>query len=167
MSKRTMIKIDAAKTRFNFRVAGIAIRDGHVLVHRATHEKFWTFPGGRAEIGETSAETLQREMVEELGVEVNIGPLLFAVENFFQFEKRDWHELGYYYRMTVPSSFPFAPEIVIHTVEDGKSNLEFKWMPATISAMKSLPLQPNFISDRIETLPTVAEHLIWRETVPE
>ena len=167
MSKRIMIKIDAGKTRFNFRVAGIAIRDGHVLVHRAAHEKFWTFPGGRAEIGETSVETLQREMEEELGVEVTVGPLLWAVENFFQFEKRDWHELGYYYRMTVPTSFPFARDIIIHTVEDGKTNLEFKWMPGTASAMKSLPLQPNFISDRIENLPHVAEHLIWRETVPE
>ena len=167
MSKRIMIKIDAGKTRFNFRVAGIAIRDGHVLVHRAAHEKFWTFPGGRAEIGETSVETLQREMVEELGVEVTVGPLLWAVENFFQFEKRDWHELGYYYRMTVPTSFPFTPETIIHTVEDGKSNLEFKWMPASVASMKSLPLQPNFISDRIENLPHTAEHLIWRETVPE
>jgi 8-oxo-dGTP pyrophosphatase MutT (NUDIX family) len=167
MSKRTMIKIDAGKTRFNFRVAGLALRDGHVLVHRATHEKFWTFPGGRAEIGETSVETLTREMREELGVAVNVGPLLWAVENFFTFEKRDWHELGYYYRMTVPSSFPFASGSIIHTVEDGHSSLEFKWVPATVATLKSLPLQPNFISDRIENLPGTGEHLIWHETVPE
>lgn len=167
MSKRTMIKIDAGKTRFNFRVAGIAMREDYVLVHRATHEKFWTFPGGRAEIGETSVETLQREMVEELGLEVKVGPLIWAVENFFRFEKREWHELGYYYKMTVPESFPFAPETIIHTVEDGKSSLEFKWAPATVASMKTLPLQPNFISERIEKLPETAEHLIWRETVPE
>lgn len=167
MSKRTMIKIDTGRLRFNFRVAGLAFRQGHVLVHRATHELFWTFPGGRAEIGETSVETLIREMEEELGVSATVDRLLWSVENFFQFEKRDWHELGYYYHMTLPDSFPFASETIVHTVEDGKSNLEFKWVPATSSAMKALPLQPNFISDRIENLPQQAEHLIWRETVPE
>ena len=106
-------------------------------------------------------------MVEELGVEVVVGRLLWAVENFFLFENRHWHELGYYYQMTVPKSFPFAPETIIHTVEDGKNKMEFKWMPASVPVMKSLPLQPNFISDRIENLPETAEHLIWRETVPE
>ncbi len=61
--------------------------------------------GGKAasaNCGETSAETLQREMVEELGVAVEVGRLLWVVENFFDFEKRHWHELGFYYLMTVP-----------------------------------------------------------------
>jgi 8-oxo-dGTP pyrophosphatase MutT (NUDIX family) len=64
------------KRIFQMRIAGLAFRDGHVLVHRATHEAFWTFPGGRAEMGETSEETLTREMVEELGVTASVGPLL-------------------------------------------------------------------------------------------
>ncbi len=167
MSRRTMIKIDAAGSRFNFRVAGIALRNNHVLVHRATHELFWTFPGGRAEIGETSAETLFREMQEELQVDVTVGRLLWSLENFFRFEKKNWHELGYYYAMTVPDSFPFASQTIIHTVADGKSHLEFKWVPATPAALKALPLQPDFIPDRIGTLPGGSEHLVWKETVPE
>jgi len=80
------------KRIFQMRIAGLGFRDGHVLVHRAVHETFWTFPGGRAEVGETSEETLKREMVEELGVEVKVGRLLWAVENFFHYEDRDWHE---------------------------------------------------------------------------
>ena len=94
---------------FQMRIAGLAFRDGHVLVHRATHETFWTFPGGRAEMGETSAETLAREMMEELGVEADVGRLLWVVENFFRYEERDWHELGFYYRMELPAIFPFHP----------------------------------------------------------
>ena len=48
------------------RIAGLGFSNGHVLVHRAKHESFWTFPGGGAEIGETSEQTLVREMEEVL-----------------------------------------------------------------------------------------------------
>ena len=167
MSKRRMVKIDAKPRLFNFRIAGLAFRNDHVLVHRATHELFWTFPGGRAEIGETSAETLAREMEEELGVTATIGPLLWTVENFFHFEKRDYHELGFYYRMDLPDAVPFAEHRIVHRIVDGKNEIEFKWVKATPEALGALPLQPAFISERILTLPTLTEHLVWRETVPE
>ena len=167
MSKRTMIRLKTKKQLFNFRIAGIAFKNNHVLVHRATHEQFWTFPGGRAEIGENSVETLRREMQEELDCEAQIGQLLWSVENFFQFEGRKWHEIGFYYLMTLPDSFPFEPEIIIRTVKDGDGDLEFKWAPANEAALAALPLQPNFIPARIADLPASPEHLIHIEDVPE
>lgn len=163
MSKRTHISLKAGGRRFNYRIAGLGFRDGHVLVHRAVHEPFWTFPGGRAEIGETSEETLKREMVEELGVEVTVHRLLWIVENFFRFEKRDWHELGFYYLMEIPPEFPFKPGEIIHRVEDGDNHLEFKWVPATRKALIELDIPPYFIADEIEALPVAARHLVWRD----
>ncbi|MFP3545450.1 NUDIX hydrolase [Rhizobium sp. SIMBA_035] len=163
MPKRTMIRLDGSAGRFNYRIAGLGFRDDHVLVHRAVHEPFWTFPGGRAEIGETSEETLRREMVEELGVTVEVGRLLWIVENFFHFEKRDWHELGLYYLMEVPESFPFRPNEIVHQIEDGKSILEFKWVPATREALKALDIPPYFIANEIEALPPAPRHVVWRD----
>ncbi|WP_377290796.1 NUDIX hydrolase [Rhizobium sp. SG2393] len=162
MAKRRMIRIDAKPSRFNYRIAGLGFREGHVLVHRAVHEPFWTFPGGRAEIGETSADTLRREMIEELGVEVEVGTLLFVVENFFHYEKRRWHELGFYYRMTIPQMFPFDPAGgIVHRLEDGGNELEFKWVPATRAALTALDIPPYFFKDRIESLPEATEHLVF------
>jgi 8-oxo-dGTP pyrophosphatase MutT (NUDIX family) len=163
MSKRTLIRLDGKAGRFNYRIAGLGFRDGHVLVHRAVHEPFWTFPGGRAEIAETSEETLKREMVEELGVEVKVGPLLWIVENFFHYEKRDWHELGFYYRMEIPDAFPFRPDDIVHQIEDGGSYLEFKWVPATKKALTALDIPPYFIAEEIEDLPQSPRHLVWRD----
>jgi 8-oxo-dGTP pyrophosphatase MutT (NUDIX family) len=163
MPKRRLIKLNAGQSRFQMRVAGLGFRDGHVLVHRAKHEPFWTFPGGRAEIGETSEETLQREMVEELGVEVTVGRLLWMVENFFHYEQRDWHELGLYYLMDIPQSFPFHPEEIIHRIEDGDNHLEFKWVRATKAALVALDIPPYFIADEIENLPPAPRHLVWRD----
>jgi 8-oxo-dGTP pyrophosphatase MutT (NUDIX family) len=150
------------KRLFQMRIAGLGFRDGHVLVHRAVHETFWTFPGGRAEVGETSEETLKREMVEELGVEVKVGPLLWAVENFFHYEDRDWHELGFYYLMELPESFPFHSTDIVHRIVD-THELEFKWVEATRDSLKALDIPPYFIADEIEDLPTSPKHVVWRD----
>jgi len=57
--------------------AAIIERDGKVLVARRKAEGLlgglWEFPGGKQEEGETLAEALQREIKEELGVEIEIG----------------------------------------------------------------------------------------------
>ncbi|MFS8044470.1 NUDIX hydrolase [Rhizobium sp. BR 314] len=161
MSKRKLIRLNAGRLRFQMRVAGLAFRDGHVLVHRAVHESFWTFPGGRAEIGETSEDTLRREMQEELGVDTTVMRLLWSVENFFHYEERDWHELGLYYLMEIPASFPFDPQEIVHRVQDGDNDLEFKWVRATREALVALDIPPYFIAEEIEDLPLTPRHLVW------
>lgn len=160
--ERTRIRIKAKPRRtFQMRIAGLGFRNGHVLVHRAVHESFWTFPGGGAEIGETSEETLRREMVEELEVHVEVGRLLWMVENFFHYEGRDWHELGLYYLMDIPESFPFSPDEIVHRIQDGENELEFKWVPATTQALRELDIPPYFIAGEIENLPQTPRHLVW------
>ena len=44
-----MLCFDEGNHRFNYRVAGVAIVDGNVLVHRGENEPFWSLPGGRGE----------------------------------------------------------------------------------------------------------------------
>lgn len=162
MTQDTRIRMKFKPKRiFQMRIAGLAFRDGHVLVHRATYEKFWSFPGGRAEIGETSEETLAREMVEEIGAVAKIGRLLWVVENFFRYEERDWHELGFYYLMELPDDFPFHPSDIIHRHTDGKNELEFRWVEATRDALTKLDIPPYFITEDIENLPATTRHLVW------
>jgi 8-oxo-dGTP pyrophosphatase MutT (NUDIX family) len=163
MPKRKLIRLNAGPQRFQMRVAGLGFRDGYVLVHRAVHESFWTFPGGRAEIGETSEETLRREMVEELSVDVTVRRLLWSVENFFHYEEMDWHELGLYYLMELPADFPFDPGEIVHRIQDGEDELEFKWVRATREALVALDIPPYFIAEEIENLPATSRHLVWRD----
>ena len=165
MAERKLIRIHRKKRNviFQMRIAGLAFRDGHLLVHRATHERIWTIPGGRAEIGETSVDTLVREMDEELGVQATVGRLLWSVENFFHYEGADFHEYGLYYLMEIPDSFPFHPQDIVHRIQDGKNELEFKWVPATSAALRALDIPPYFLAEDIETLPETPRHLVWRD----
>lgn len=61
-------------------VAAVVERGGRYLIaQRNPHAVFpllWEFPGGKVEPGEDDASALRREMMEELGVGVTVGPLL-------------------------------------------------------------------------------------------
>ena len=60
--------------------AGLIFRDGKLLItqrHADAHlDGLWEFPGGKREADESDEECLQRELREELGVEVEVGELV-------------------------------------------------------------------------------------------
>ena len=72
--------------KFSYRIAGLAIKDGRLLVQRADGDDGLALPGGHVAFGETSAETLSREFREELGLEITIGELAAVGEVFW-----DWN----------------------------------------------------------------------------
>src|SRR6185312_16203837 len=82
-AERTMLSFVVGTNRFNYRVAGIALRDGHVLVCREDDDDWVMLPGGRVEMGEPTTTALVREIAEELHSTAEIGALVFTVENFF------------------------------------------------------------------------------------
>jgi ADP-ribose pyrophosphatase YjhB (NUDIX family) len=59
---------------------------GRLLMIKRGHEPgagLWSIPGGRIEPGETDAEALAREMLEETGLTVEVGRLLGRVRRPF------------------------------------------------------------------------------------
>jgi mutator protein MutT len=61
--------------------AGLVFRDGRLLITQR-HETdslggFWEFPGGKRKAHETFEACLQRELLEELGIEVQVRGLVF------------------------------------------------------------------------------------------
>ena len=59
---------------------GAVIVDGDrvVLIKRShpPRQGEWSLPGGRVELGETLVEALRRELREEVGLEVEVGPIV-------------------------------------------------------------------------------------------
>ncbi len=50
--------------------------EGRVLLCELTYKQEWDLPGGVIEVGESPATGLQRELLEELGLDVEIGDLV-------------------------------------------------------------------------------------------
>lgn len=60
-------------------VGAVIVRAGRALVVRRAHEPRkgeWSLPGGRVELGESLVGALRREMREETGLDVTVGPVI-------------------------------------------------------------------------------------------
>jgi 8-oxo-dGTP diphosphatase len=72
-------------------VAAIIVRDGKVLICQRSRTDSsplkWEFPGGKVEAGETHAQSLAREVLEELGVPAIIGPEFQRVQHKYPDKK--------------------------------------------------------------------------------
>lgn len=153
-----MITFDRENNRFNYRVVGIAIFEGKVLLHKAEIDNFWSLPGGRVEMLEPSDASLRREMLEELGVAVEIDRLLWWVENFFDYNGKNYHELALYYLMKLPPETAFTGETGPFVgIEEG-TDLTFQWFG--LDELDGLVIYPSFLKQGLRALPDSPQHVI-------
>ncbi len=71
-------------------VGVVVFKDDRVLLIRRgkpPREGQWSLPGGRQRLGERIVATARREVAEEAGIEVEIGPLLDVVDSISRDDK--------------------------------------------------------------------------------
>ncbi len=160
---RHMITFKPAEIRFTFRVGGVLIQREYVLCQSAGQEGFWFLPGGRAEIGESARASLLREMQEELNVALQVGRLLYVVENFFSDTSGAWHEMGLYFLLTAPAGSFLTDSLESFTRQDEVGNpLHFDWLP--IARLETFPLYPPFFQTALKALPEHPVHIEERRS---
>ena len=60
-------------------VGAVIVDEGKVLIVKRRYEPLagqWSLPGGAVEVGETLETSIAREMLEETGLEVEVGPVI-------------------------------------------------------------------------------------------
>lgn len=121
------LTLDVEDYRLNIRSAGIIIHNNKVLTHVNKNEKHICLPGGRVEIGETSEETIKREIQEELGKEIQIINYMATIENFFKYENKKYHEIYFLYKIEFTNKEDKKIDYTMHNVE-GKEYLHYEWI---------------------------------------
>lgn len=94
-------------------VGGIVLRDGRALIIKRAHEPRrgeWSIPGGTVEVGERLVDAVRRELREETGLDVIVGPIL---EIFDRVHRDDAGRVRYHfvivdYLCEAPSGEPVA-----------------------------------------------------------
>ena len=168
-----MITFEKDGKVFSYRVAGVAIYNNKLLIHRSIIDDFWSLPGGRCEFLEISRDTLIREMKEELGVEIKIIRPLYFVENFFNFEGKEFHEISIFYLMLFhPNSSLVFTNDIFYGKESGlgfendslygkEYKLIFKWV--NLNQLEELRLYPLFLRKSLKDIKNYPEHIINRD----
>ena len=117
-------------------VGAVFVRDGLVLAARRGPDKalpgLWEFPGGKIESGETAEQALQRELAEELKVDVRIGDFLTTTDHEYDF---GIISLSTYFVELMDSE----PELTEHVAIRWLSQAELfdvDWAPADIPAVE-------------------------------
>ena len=68
-------------------LAAVIERDGRILVTRRLRDThlagLWEFPGGKCDPGEAHEACLQRELIEELGVNARVGDEILVTEHAY------------------------------------------------------------------------------------
>ncbi len=108
-------------------VGGVLLRNGCVVVNRASYRQRFTIPSGYVEAGETLATALAREFEEETGATVEVGRLLLARHKVVRSDESD---VFFAFALRLTSGEPAArpPEIVeVRTVPVAEA-IEAPWI---------------------------------------
>ncbi len=115
---------------FSYRVGGVLIRDGKILLQKPKNDDY-ALIGGHVQAFETTAETLKREFKEETGADVTVGKLIAVGEIFFKWHK-PCHQISLYYEVSLDDETQIPLDDVFSGFDDfgnTRVDLDFCWVP--------------------------------------
>ena len=148
---------------FSYRVAGICIHNEKVLFHKAKGDAGYAFPGGHVSFGETNAETLIREFMEEIGAEITVGELKWVGEIFFPLKGKPCHQICLYYSVEIKNIDDFSDDVFTGTEEmsGGDFQIEFHWIP--LVQLNNIKIYPEKAAELMMKLDSGIQHFIDKE----
>jgi ADP-ribose pyrophosphatase YjhB (NUDIX family) len=152
-----MITFDKGNFRFNYRAVAVVLNGKCVLLHREEHQDFWSLPGGRIELMESARDAIKREMEEELEVEAHVERLLWVVENFFEWDRIPYHEVGLYFLISLGRQCPLYGKKSFQGSEEG-TPLIFQWHD--VDDLEDAGLYPSFLRASLCNPPEHPEYIV-------
>ncbi len=155
------VSIMIGNHKFNYRVSAIFRNGNKILLHHGLKSDHYTLPGGRVKDGETTKQALKREMEEEMGYNVSILRPVSFMENMFNLDDKDYHELLVTYEAQFGAEEAYQREKIVGIEE--REDLEFIWKD--ISELENLVFKPEILIDVIKKNSKEFQHIINVENI--
>ena len=130
---------------FSYRVGGLLIRDGKVLMQKAVDNDGYALIGGHVAFGETTTETLAREYKEEIGADIKVERLFMVNESFFSWDSRPCQQINLYYLVSLKDETQIPLDGTFKALDElGNERIELDmcWIPLEdVPNKKIYPLQ--------------------------
>lgn len=132
----------------------VVISNDKLLLCRKVGALWYFLPGGHVEFGEETKTALAREIKEELGVESAVGDFIGIVENIFEQDKKERHEINLVFEVKIA-------EIDLSSKED---HIEFVWI-----AKKKLPEEQIYpVALKASILQWLKDKkMFWKGDIPD
>lgn len=163
------ILFDHGNARFSYRISALIVQNGRVLLQCPVGTEDYAFIGGHVEFGETTKETLIREIREEIHTDAFIGDLSAVGEVYIDWGRlpdgtpRHCHQIGLYFRATVDEGqLPDADHFFGYDEAGGeKFSIEYIWVP--LAELPSLTVYPPEVKRHILTGSKDVLHFTYSE----
>jgi hypothetical protein len=135
----TMAMLEEASVR----AVGVCWYEGKILFQSSQDSSKCVLPGARVGGGKKSKQALKLSIQKLLGAKVDVGSVLYVIENTFSSNGKERQELGIYYE------FQFTPEFGAFYEKVSFSSIDthtrFEWIDE--SELKSRSIVPPLIKD--------------------
>jgi ADP-ribose pyrophosphatase YjhB (NUDIX family) len=149
---------------FSYRVAGVLIRNGKVLLQRPTDDPGYAIPGGHVNFGELSEQALIREFKEEIGADIHPVRLLWIGEIFFPWGERDCHQISLYYLIELCNETQIPLDGIFYAndeIERKTVRLEFSWQ--NLTDLNQFEVYPIPVKAKLMNLSDCIEQFVFIE----
>lgn len=138
------------------RAAALIIKNNKFLAAKSMDYDCYYTVGGGININESSEEAVVREVYEETGYRLEIERLAFVQERFLKVDKRQYHEVVFFYLM----QNSFDMNILDNSFTDQKKET-LHWLP--LNDLNKINLVPKFLKTKsFDNLKDI-EHIISKE----
>lgn len=162
MSKDIIFKTE--EYVFSYRVAGLLVHDGKILLQRPKDDTAYAIPGGHVALGETNEETLIHEFKEEINVDIRVDRLKWVGEIFFPWGGKPCHQICLFYSILLNENTNILLDGAFwgnEQLEDKSFKLEFSWI--NINDIESIELYPIEAKKYLVNGLNQVEHFVYKE----
>lgn len=126
-------------------VGAVVFKDNKILLVKRKNppaKNQWAIPGGRLQLGETLREACQREILEETGINIKVGELIYTFEVI---ERRADGQILFHYVI-----LDFLADYLSGTAIPGDDATEVGWFsPQDIKSLDINPYTKKLLKEKL------------------